>query len=275
MNRALEPRRRLRAAAILPVLLLAAAARGEGSAVAHAPAGPDRLPPGLQTVVLDPGHGGSDFGARGISGTLEKTLSLRLARRIGSALEAEGVQVIYTRTDDRFVSLADRTATANRARADLFVSVHANSAPDARVSGVETYFLSLEASDDDARRVAMVENEVFARKDATPDAAGIVGDILGDLIRTDHLQRSSELAAAVQRALAPLPGPSRGVKQAPFAVLMGVNMPAILIESGFLTHAAEEQRLRAPAHQDAIARAVAAALVRDARDRAVGVGASR
>lgn len=264
-------RRRLRAAAVLSALLFGPSASPALSTAADASPESDRPVAGLHRVVLDPGHGGSDFGARGISGTLEKTLSLALARRIGEALEGLGVQVVYTRTQDRFVSLADRTETANRAGAELFVSIHANSARDATVSGVETYFLSLEASDEDARRVATVENEVFASKDSTPDAAEIVGGILGDLIRTDYLQRSSRVAAEVQRALEPLPGPSRGVKQAPFAVLMGVNMPAILIETGFVTHAAEERRLRSPGHQGALARAIATALVRDAQTRASGI----
>lgn len=219
---------------------------------------PDNL---LDVVVVDAGHGGADYGARGASGVLEKHVVLQVARRIGAALEEEGVRVVYTRTSDRFVSLPERTAIANKAGADLYLSIHANASEDPAARGPETYFLSLEASDDEARRVAAAENQVFNRDEAVPDSGDVVGNILSDLIRTEHLRGSSEIATEVQRELERLPGPGRGVKQAPFVVLMGVNMPAALLEIGFLTHPDEEHALQSAKHQKAIARAVRAAVV--------------
>jgi N-acetylmuramoyl-L-alanine amidase len=213
-----------------------------------------------RVVVIDPGHGGADFGARGVSGVLEKDVALRVAERLGAKLEGEGWRVVFTRKEDSFVSLAQRTETANRARGDLFVSIHANAADDPDASGVETYFLSLDASDDEARRVAMAENQVFDQTSAAPETADIVGGILGDMIRTENLRVSSEIAHAIQHELRSLPGESRGVKQAPFVVLMGVNMPAVLIEAGFVTNRGDDQRLGSRRHQQAIAQAISRGL---------------
>jgi N-acetylmuramoyl-L-alanine amidase len=227
-------------------LALASAARAE------APAPP--------TVVIDPGHGGADLGARGPAGELEKDVALSVSRKVAARLKERGVRVLLTRSKDVFVPLGERTDLANRAHADLFVSIHVNSAPDRDISGTETYFLSLEASDDEAMRVAVAENDVFAQAGTADDGRDVVGAILGDLIRTEHLRESSELAAAIQRKLAELPAPSRGVKQAPFVVLTGVNMPAALVEIGFVTNAREAARLRQRDRQDAIAKAVAAAI---------------
>jgi N-acetylmuramoyl-L-alanine amidase len=227
--------------------------------------GPDR---GL--VVIDPGHGGADHGARGRAGVLEKDVVLAVSRKLATALEAEGYRVVLTREDDRFVSLPERTALANRSRAGLYLSIHANSSTDRAVRGAETYFLSLSASDDEARRVANTENRVFARPEASAGSGDVVGDILGDLIRTDHLRASSDMAGEIQRKLDALPGPGRGVKQAPFVVLMGVNMPAALLEIGFLTHPQEERNLASASYQAELAGAVASA-VSAVRERHAGL----
>jgi len=216
--------------------------------------------PAPPTVVIDAGHGGADLGARGPNGELEKDLALAVARKVAAQLQKRGTRVLLTRSKDVFVPLGERTDIANRAHADLFVSIHANSAPDREISGTETYFLSLEASDDEAMRVAVTENDVFRQAGTADDGRDVVGAILGDLIRTEHLRDSSELAAAIQRKLAELPGTSRGVKQAPFVVLTGVNMPAALVEIGFITSSKEAARLRQRDRQEAIARAVAAAI---------------
>ncbi len=212
-------------------------------------------------IVVDAGHGGADDGARGPAGSLEKDVVLVIAQRVGKALEAGGARVVQTRRDDAFVSLAERSEIANAARADLFLSIHANSAPDPGASGSETYFLSPDASDADALRTALAENEVFRQAGAAEDSVDVVGGILGDLIRTEHMQGSSRAAAAIQHKLATLEVPSRGVKQAPFAVLSGVNMPAVLVEVGFLTNAAEEKHLRRAESQTALARALAEAVL--------------
>ena len=221
----------------------------------------------FEVVVIDPGHGGADFGGRGVSGVREKDVVLAVSRLAGRELEKLGLRIVYTREEDRFVSLSERTEIANRARGDLFLSIHANTAPNPDALGSETYFLSLDASDDEARRVALVENGVFDQAAAAPDGADIVGGILGDLIRTRYLRDSSAIAASIQRNLASLPGPSRGVKQAPFVVLMGVNMPAALLEVGFLTNTQEAKRLQTADHRSAIARAIGAAVEAYGRER--------
>lgn len=241
-----------------------------GGAQGSDPGAPE---PDADLVVIDPGHGGPDYGAKGPAGVLEKDVVLAVARRLGTALEREGFRVLYTREVDEFVSLPDRTERANRARADLYLSIHANASSDTHVRGAETYFLSLDASDEEARQVALTENRVFDSPDAAADSGDLVGSILGDMIRTDHLRASSEVAVAIQRHLDALPGESRGVKQAPFVVLMGVNMPAALLEIGFLTHRDEERKLANAAHQAAIAEAIAAG-VGEARKARQSAGAS-
>ena len=249
----------------VPLIALVVAA---GLVAAGAEPRPERV---IGRVVLDPGHGGDDYGARGESGLLEKHVVLAVSRRIGAALVEEGIQVVYTRSEDVFVTLPERTEIANRAGADLYLSIHANSSSDRDVRGPETYFLSLEASDEEARRVAITENGVFDRDEAAADSGDVVGAILGDLIRTDHLRASSEAAIAIQRELERLPGPQRGVKQAPFVVLMGVNMPAALLEIGFLTHPDEESELASSRNREAIARAVARGVLTLRKSREISV----
>jgi N-acetylmuramoyl-L-alanine amidase len=237
-------------ALLCAVLLLGMAFHAPGTA--HA----DRGRVGF--VVIDAGHGGDDLGAVGRLGVLEKDVALRLAGQLGKKLELAGVRVTYTRGDDSFVSLAERTTIANMTRADLYISLHVNASKDAAARGPETYFLSVTASDDEAYQVALTENEVFKRGD--PESADIVGSILGELIRSDHMLASSKAAAAVQRELAKLPGPSRGVKQAPFVVLSGVNMPAVLLEIGFLTNPEDERNLNDSGYRDDIANAIVRAI---------------
>jgi len=139
----------------------------------------------VRLVVIDPGHGGWQFGAVGPGGLREKDLVLDIALKLGAQLRLAGMRVVYTREKDVFLSLAERAEIANRAKADLFVSLHANSSPDPTARGSETYFVSLEASDDDAARVAITENEVFRPEGAAPGSGDIISKILGDLIRTD------------------------------------------------------------------------------------------
>jgi N-acetylmuramoyl-L-alanine amidase len=243
----------------LAAVSLAAVALAEEPPAAAEPQSARRPPAGA--VVIDPGHGGVDLGARGVNGVLEKDLTLAVAKQVASLLRARGVTVVLTRERDMFVSLPERTEIANRAHARMFVSIHANSAPELEVDGRETYFLSVDASDSEAMRVALAENDVFGQAGTASDSRDVVGGVLGDLIRTEHLRESSELAAAIQRSLAKLPGTSRGVKQAPFVVLTGVNMPAALIEIGFITNAAEAARLGRKDTQSALAKAVVGALV--------------
>ncbi|MGC3998164.1 MAG: N-acetylmuramoyl-L-alanine amidase [Anaeromyxobacter sp.] len=236
---------------------LAAALLALASAAGKAPPAPAFV------VVIDPGHGGPQDGAVAPDGvTCEKDLTLEIARRVAAALKKQGGRVILTRTGDIEVPLANRAAIANAIRADLFVSIHLNSMPTAeareRTSGVETYFLSADASDGHANAVAARENADRIAGEPEPDPADPVGAILDDLEDAESLSGSSRLAYAVhERLVATLGTEDRGVKQAPFYVLAGARMPAVLLEVGFISHQADAARLRTPEYQEQIAGAIA------------------
>ena len=226
----------------------------------------------VRVIAVDAGHGGVDHGARSASGLLEKDVALAVSQALAAELRKRGYEVVLTRPDDGFVDLAKRTDLANAAGAELFISIHANFSPAPQARGPETYFVSLEASDDEARRVALVENEVFGNAAAVEDEGDVVGAVLGDLIRTDHLRASSALAARVQHGLSGLGVPGRGVKQAPFVVLMGANMPAALIELGFLSNPDDARRLAQRDQRKRVARAIADAVSAFAREQAGAPG---
>ena len=210
---------------------------------------PDRF----DVVVIDAGHGGSNHGARGGAGTLsEKDLVLEISRLLASHLEAAGIRVVLSRSGDVLVPLEERVAIANDHRADLFLSIHANWAPSARARGFEVYVLSDRPTDEPARLLAERENEASER--GHPFAAELTDPLLrvfGDLVSTEAHHESHVLAHLLERELATLPGCfSRGVKQAPFVVLMGLHMPAVLLELGFLSNPEEEAQLRDPAYRE-------------------------
>lgn len=212
---------------------------------------PSEEPLGIRTVVIDPGHGGSETGAIGPAGTMEKELTLLLARALAERLGQElGLRVSLTRTDDVDLGLDDRSAFANQNRADLFLSLHLNSAARGEAKGAETYFLSLQASDERAADAAQLEN-VVGETPAEPGSDQFdLQLLLWDLAQSRHLASSQRLATIIQEELnRQLDLPDRGVKQAPFRVLMGAAMPAVLVELGFVSSAAEEQRLRDPAYR--------------------------
>lgn len=239
-------------------------------------------------VVIDPGHGGVETGAIGPGGLQEKDVTLDLARRVKSLLEKQGLTAILTRDDDRVLPLDDRTAIANRNRADLFVSIHLNASKRKSAVGAETYYLSTDATDAEARTLAALENKAYrAPGDTTPPPPGASGDkglelILWDLAQNSYLAESSKLAETVQRQLNELTGvKDRGVRQAPFRVLMGATMPAILVETGFISNPEEESRLQDGNYKDKIALGIAQAVAEFRRglaalDGAAGVsGAAR
>ncbi len=234
------------------------------------------VPDRFDTVIIDAGHGGDDQGARSADGFWEKDLVLDVALRLAERLRARGLRVVLTRDSDIHVPLEERTSIANDARGDLFVSIHANAAPSQNARGIETYFLSLEASDAAAESVARRENEVFRSARAAPAAtADSLLGILSDLIATEHLEESNEFARFAHRELSALtPASARGVKQAPFVVLMGVQMPASLIEIGFLTHQGEARDLAKQAHRNSIADALARAVSAYGRRHDVRRGAA-
>src|SRR6058998_1142392 len=215
----------------------------------------------LKMIVLDAGHGGHDSGATGPTGLMEKDLVLDVTRRVAKLVEAQlGLKVRLTRDADYFVTLRDRTSIANRERADLFVSIHANAHRETATDGVETYFLSSEATDSAARQVAALENGVVQLEQPTGRSAGqvdIVKAILWDLAQSEFQTESSRLAEVVHDSMTQsLRISNRGVKQAGFYVLGGAAMPAILIEIGFVTNPREEKRLKDTRYRDEIARAI-------------------
>jgi len=217
----------------------------------------------LRLIVLDPGHGGHDPGATGPSGLTEKEVVLDVAKRVARLIEDDlGVKVALTRTTDVFVPLRDRTNFANKQRADLFVSIHANAHPRSVSEGVETYFLSSEASDNDARQTAAIENGVVQLESPASKTKGdLLKSILWDLAQSEFQQESSFMAGTVQDSMTrSLRLVNRGVKQAGFYVLGGAAMPAVLIEIGFMTNPKEEKKLATIAHREAVAKAIYAGL---------------
>jgi len=217
----------------------------------------------LPRVVVDAGHGGVDVGGPMRMGLHEKDITLQVALKLGEALRQRGVDVVYTRTRDTLIALSDRGRIANQSNGDVFISIHVNAAnPNWRdpssARGFETYFLA-EAKTEDARRVEEMENE-SVRFEATDNVASDdpLNFILSDMKQNEHLRESSDLADIVQKNLASIhPGPSRGVKQAGFRVLVTAFMPAVLVELGFGTNAAEAEFLASPTQQRAMARALA------------------
>ncbi len=223
---------------------------------------PDQAPVMISTgprpIVIDPGHGGDDIGARSGSGLMEKDVTLSIARRLARVLEARGYRVRLTRDGDQNRALTDRTSLANRLDAVAFVSLHANAFTASSASGAETYYMSIDsASDADAAAIADLENRA-----GTPSGERTPLDlILWDLAQTEVLNESAELALTVQQHLNnQLGARDRGVRQAPFVVLTGATMPAILVEVGFLSNSTEADQLAQPDHQQKLAEAIASGI---------------
>jgi N-acetylmuramoyl-L-alanine amidase len=223
-----------------------------------------RNSPSRPRVIIDPGHGGRDPGAPMRSTAVrEKDIALQVALKVGDALRAKGVDVVFTRTRDTLIALDDRGRIANQAKGDVFISIHVNAAnpgwknPDA-ARGFETYFLA-EARTEDARRVEEMENEsIRFESDATVRTNDPLSYILSDMMQNEHLRESSDLAEIVQKHMNEAhPGPNRGVKQAGFRVLVSAFMPAILVELGFGTNAEEAAYMANPSKQRLMARAIA------------------
>ena len=221
-----------------------------------------RPPPRFDTVVIDAGHGGDDSGALGRSGLVEKDLVLHLAKELRRELSRRGLQVVMTRQGDTFVSLEERFAIANDARGDLFVSIHANASSDSPADGSEVYFYASIASDEDAGRLASRENA--ALRASVLEAGGgadPVLAILGDMKRGVYEEESARFARLAESGLARVRSShSRGVKQAPFVVLNG-QMPASLVEVGFLTHSGEEKRMQSKSGKKQIVAALTGAVL--------------
>lgn len=221
--------------------------------------------PRRKIIVIDPGHGGVETGAIGPTGLREKEVALDLARRLQRRLQRDHtLTVVLTRDEDRLIGLDERTAIANYNRADLFLSIHLNASPRSTATGAETYFLSNDATDDDARTLAALENGAAGVRldpvDKAPDHN--LDLVLWDLAQNQYLAESSLLAERVQWHLNALTGTrNRGVRQAPFRVLMGATMPAVLVEVGFVSNIEEEERFRSMEYRSRVAEAIEAAVL--------------
>jgi N-acetylmuramoyl-L-alanine amidase len=231
---------------------------------------------GLRTIVIDPGHGGTEAGAKGANGTLEKDLTFAVARRLKAALEARlGLRVILTREGDATVGLDERAALANNNKADLFVSLHVNASVRQTVTGAEVFYLSLDEYGDAAQRVAHGESE------SLPVFGGGTRDIeliLWEMAQARYIKESAALAQAVEAALrARVPMSARAIQQAPFRVLVGANMPAVLVEMGFITNGPQEKQLQSEEFQGLLVQGLVDAVTRfrDARAAAQPIGAAR
>jgi len=239
------------------------------------PGGPMRLPPGMraiQTVVLDPGHGGRDPGAIGVGGVREKDVTLALARSLGPRLEARGFRVVMTRDGDREIGLEERSALAEASRGDLFVSLHANAAPRRSVQGIETYYL-----DANHERHSLT---VAARENGIPRGdVNALQQTVAKLRVSEMSPQSRRLAELVQKQIVRgmprlfQPMLDLGAKKGPFYVLFLSSMPAVLVESGFLSNSMEASRLANPRYVDALAEQIALALVEYRGDERVALGA--
>jgi N-acetylmuramoyl-L-alanine amidase len=208
---------------------------------------------GVSRIVIDPGHGGKDYGAPGyLKGVHEKHIVLQIAKRLAKKVETDlKCDAVLTRTTDRYLTLEERTAIANTQNADLFISIHTNAVRDKRAYGIETFFLNL-ATDDDAIRVAARENATSAKNISDLES------ILNDLMQNAKINESSRLAAMVQSEMCTHLKKnfsnirSKGVKQAPFYVLLGAQMPALLVETSFISNPRECKRLTSANYQEAL-----------------------
>jgi N-acetylmuramoyl-L-alanine amidase len=205
-------------------------------------------------IVIDAGHGGHDTGTIGPTGLMEKDLCLDIALRVGKLIQQglPSAEVIYTREDDTFIGLEQRTEIANDARADLFLSVHANSSTDRKARGIETYYLNFTGSSD-SMEVATRENAL------SENAVHDLQDILKKIARNEKIEESRDLAGTIQDSLARRVenvnrgDKSRGVRKAPFVVLIGANMPSVLAEISFISNPSDEQWLKKPENRQRIA----------------------
>ena len=209
----------------------------------------------MRTIVIDAGHGGDEHGARGPQGTLEKDVTLGVARRLKAAIESRlGARVILTREADQTVGLDERAAVANNNKADLFISLHANASVRGSAAGAEVFYLSLGDYGAQAQRVAQGESE------ALPVFGGGTRDIdviLWEMAQARHIEQSAALATAMEASLRQrVPMSPRAIQQAPFRVLVGANMPAVLVEMGFITNAEQERQLASEAFQSSIVQAI-------------------
>jgi N-acetylmuramoyl-L-alanine amidase len=214
-------------------------------------------------IVVDPGHGGKDQGAQGYHGALEKEICLKVAKQVRREIEryskTQGVpiEIKLSRDGDDFIPLRERAKLANTWGADLFVSVHANSSPVPKAKGFEVYFLSPEATDEQASKLARLENQA----PPAPVSAQVIS-ILSDATTQYHVAESSQLAETMFSSVSQkIASNGRGVRQAPFTVLHGTNMPAVLVEIGYVTNLEESKNLMKDSYLKKVASAITGGIV--------------
>jgi N-acetylmuramoyl-L-alanine amidase len=240
------------------------------AAPAPAPPLPEAAPPPLlttpravlQTIVIDPGHGGDDRGVRGSSGVEEKQITLQVARRLRTLIEMKlGIRVILTRDDDRSMSLDDRAAAANNNKADLFLSLHVNGSPVARIAGAEVFNLHLDREGEDARRTAQTDAVSLP---VLGGATRTIDVIQWDLAQVRHVESSAALAMSLEEGLrgAKVKMSARPRQEAPLRLLTSVNMPAALIEMAYLTNTADQRLIRTDDYQNTVAQGIYDAVLR-------------
>jgi N-acetylmuramoyl-L-alanine amidase len=251
--------------------LLPSATDLAGAAAAVPPPAPSpvdlraSLPPspasGVRTIVIDPGHGGEELGAQGPRGSLEKEITLAVSRRLRTLIESRlGMRVFLTREDDRTISHDDRSAFANNHQADLFLSIHANAAVRPNIKGAEVYYLSVERADAEARKRA---EDAAVTLPTLGGGTRAIDLILWETAQARFLEQSASLAAAIEEGLrARVEMSPRAVQQAPFRVLVGANMPAALVEIGYVSNPEQEQQLGSADYQTKVAEALLDAIVK-------------
>ena len=215
----------------------------------------------VQVVAIDAGHGGEEEGARGSEGTLEKDVTLRVARRLRDGIERRlGLRVVLTRTRDETVDLDERAAIANNNKADLFISLHVNASTRPAAGGAEVFYLSIDEYGEEARELAERERQPI------PVIGGGTREIdliLWEMAQVRYLERSSRYAELVEQELRRrVPMSPRALQQAPFRVLVGANMPAVLVEMGFISNPDQEQQLASATFQNAVVDALISSIVR-------------
>ncbi|MFO8056193.1 MAG: N-acetylmuramoyl-L-alanine amidase [bacterium] len=242
---------------------------GEGSSFDTALRNP------VDVIAIDPGHGGSDTGATGPGGIKEKDVTLQISLKLAEKLRDQGIEVYLTREKDVKVPLAKRPEKARRKDADVFISIHANGYKMMSAKGFETFFASLTATDQAAMELATWENQGSTVAEDSPDEVqDDIAAILGDMAQAEWLADSGRLAEMVQVCLARvMNSENRGVKQAPFKVLMDASMPAVLVEVGFITSPEEAKMITDPKTQAKLVDAMALALLRfrDTTNRRLGL----
>jgi N-acetylmuramoyl-L-alanine amidase len=209
----------------------------------------------ISRIIIDPGHGGKDPGAIGPRGEKEKDITLAVSKELAARLHEDGFETLLTRRGDTFIPLEERSAFANKKKADLFISVHVNANEKVSLRGVETYFLNL-TTDASALKVADRENAIASK------SMSDLQFIIKDLTLNARINESSRFASSIQKSIISSLGKAghsnkdHGVKQAPFYVLMGAQMPSILIETGFITNATESKLLQNKSYQNSIIKGI-------------------